>query len=121
MCLSTLGFGYLAAVNPDAYNALSREDYWVENLTGVLFFLAGILLLATALAEPSLLRRCIYALGAAALVFAAGEEISWGQRIFGLATPDFLREANSQQELNVHNVSTRTFDKSTMRRRCCCA
>ena len=109
LCLSALGLGYLAAVSPDAYNTLAKEDHWVESLTAVLFFLAGILLLATALAERSLLRRCIYALGAAALVFAAGEEISWGQRIFGLATPDFLLEANAQQELNVHNISTNTF------------
>ncbi len=43
------------------------------------------------------------------MVFAAGEEISWGQRIFGLATPDFLIGLNSQDELNVHNISTRAF------------
>ena len=38
------------------------------------------------------------------MVFAAGEEISWGQRIFGFATPDFLLPLNHQKEFNVHNI-----------------
>ncbi len=37
-----------------------------------------------------------------ALMFA--EEISWGQRVLGLATPDWIRRANLQGELNLHNL-----------------
>lgn len=37
-------------------------------------------------------------------VAAAGEEISWGQRVLGLETPDRLEEANAQGELNAHNI-----------------
>ena len=44
------------------------------------------------------------------MVFAAGEEISWGQRIFEFATPDFLMPLNEQKEFNVHNISYGTFD-----------
>ena len=40
------------------------------------------------------------------MVFVAGEEISWGQRIIGLATPDFLIDLNAQGEFNVHNINT---------------
>lgn len=36
--------------------------------------------------------------------FIAGEEISWGQRIFNIATPESLAEANAQQETNLHNL-----------------
>ncbi|CUH40104.1 hypothetical protein JSE7799_02833 [Jannaschia seosinensis] len=32
-----------------------------------------------------------------------GEEISWGQRIFGLETPEGLRAVNVQGEINLHN------------------
>jgi hypothetical protein len=39
----------------------------------------------------------------------AGEEISWGQRIFGWATPDFFRENNIQGETNFHNMDTQLF------------
>ena len=38
------------------------------------------------------------------LFFAAGEEISWGQRIFGLRTPEYFQEHNAQKETNLHNL-----------------
>ena len=38
------------------------------------------------------------------LLFVAGEEVSWGQRIFRLATPEFFQKHNSQQETNLHNL-----------------
>ena len=34
----------------------------------------------------------------------AGEEISWGQRIFAFKPPDLFLEQNYQQELNIHNL-----------------
>ena len=45
-----------------------------------------------------------YALLAVLSVLAAGEEISWGQRLLGLETPESVRDANLQEELNVHNL-----------------
>jgi hypothetical protein len=38
------------------------------------------------------------------LFFVAGEEVSWGQRIFGLKTPEFFMEDNAQHEINFHNL-----------------
>ena len=38
------------------------------------------------------------------LLFVAGEEISWGQRIFNTQSPEFFKEKNSQQETNLHNL-----------------
>ena len=106
LCLNVFFFGYLAVVDPRRYDALTWEDYWVENLTAALFVLTGLLLFTTALAERSRFRRGVYILGGIAMVFIAGEEISWGQRIIGLATPDFLIDLNAQDELNVHNINT---------------
>ena len=82
----------------------------MENLTAVWFLLAGLLLFVTALMERSFFRRCVYVLGGMAMVFAAGEEISWGQRIFGFATPDFLMHLNQQKEFTVHNIANGMFD-----------
>ncbi len=82
----------------------------MEYLTAVWFLLAGFLLFGTAWLEPNFFRRGVYLLGGMAMVFAAGEEISWGQRIFGFATPDFLLPWNYQKEFNVHNISDRGFD-----------
>ena len=36
--------------------------------------------------------------------FVAGEEISWGQRLLGFATPEGLAEVSVQDEFNVHNL-----------------
>ena len=37
--------------------------------------------------------------------FIAGEEVSWGQRIFNIATPESIAEVNAQQETNLHNLA----------------
>jgi hypothetical protein len=39
-----------------------------------------------------------------------GEEISWGQRYFGIATPDFIASVNAQGEINFHNMYGYFFD-----------
>ncbi|MBP1768446.1 MAG: hypothetical protein H6P98_2561, partial [Candidatus Aminicenantes bacterium] len=41
-----------------------------------------------------------------ALVFflGAGEEISWGQRIFHIRPPEYFQSKNVQHELNIHNL-----------------
>ena len=110
LCLNVFFFNALVAADPGTLHALTREDSWVENLTVVWFLLAGLLLVVTAWMERSSFRRCVYILGSLAMVFAAGEEISWGQRIFGFATPDFLMHLNEQKEFTVHNIANKTFD-----------
>lgn len=46
----------------------------------------------------------IFAGFAFANFFIAGEEIAWGQRIFGLQTPEELKQINHQGEITVHNI-----------------
>ena len=38
------------------------------------------------------------------LFVVAGEEVSWGQRIFGIESSDFFRQNNLQKETNFHNM-----------------
>jgi hypothetical protein len=38
------------------------------------------------------------------LLLRGGEEISWGQRLFGWGTPEALQKINHQHETTVHNV-----------------
>ncbi|MGQ0742310.1 MAG: hypothetical protein ACT4OG_08470 [Alphaproteobacteria bacterium] len=78
------------------------EDRFVENLTVAFWLAGGAYILAT------LSRRTGWAwhlLLALAMIFMAGEEISWGQRIFSFATPPGLEAVNVQQEFNLHNIS----------------
>ena len=37
-------------------------------------------------------------------LFGAGEEISWGQRIFGIESGEFFQGNNLQKETNFHNL-----------------
>lgn len=88
-------------------NVFAAEDRLVENATAVFLFAAALALLRRA---GGFARRgarvaaglsLIYAL---LFVFASGEEISWGQRIFGWGTPDFFTANNYQNETNLHNL-----------------
>jgi hypothetical protein len=47
----------------------------------------------------------LFALLALGSLFIAGEEIAWGQRLLGFATPEELAAVNHQNEVTVHNVS----------------
>lgn len=38
-------------------------------------------------------------------VIVAFEEISWGQGVFGIATPDFIKQINIQNEITIHNLN----------------
>ena len=109
VCLHILCFTVLALIEPTAYGALTLEDNYVEYLTAVWFLIAGAMLFAAAgLGEgEGKFARSMYVLAGIGLVFVAGEEISWGQRIIGYATPDYLLNINTQQELSYHNIYTR--------------
>lgn len=37
-------------------------------------------------------------------LFGAGEEVSWGQRIFGFESTEFFQQNNGQAETNLHNL-----------------
>lgn len=41
-----------------------------------------------------------------ALVYFAGEELSWGQHLFHWEAPDAIKEINRQDETNFHNINT---------------
>lgn len=80
------------------------EDGPVE-WAGFAGFLVGALaLLAAARRQPDRRAAVALLLGGLGLLVVAGEEISWGQRLFGLETPVALAEANTQDELTLHNV-----------------
>ena len=111
-----LGLGLVLVFTLSTYWGLTR--YWdVHWLTGedrlsewwsVATYLASTaMLLATALILKRLGHPRIgvaYYLLAILFVFAALEEISWGQRLFGWGTPEALSEINVQQETTVHNI-----------------
>jgi len=93
--------------NRALFDFLTREDSLLEWLQFAGYATAAVLALVLAArlrsaAEPWAARACL--VFAAANVFVAGEEISWGQRILGLETPEALDRINHQGETNIHNI-----------------
>jgi hypothetical protein len=64
-----------------------------------------LLLLAALKAKKTSLRTAWFLGMSALLVFLFGEEISWGQYIFGFEPPAVMEEINAQQELNLHTLN----------------
>ena len=104
-----LSLYFLASIILEKGDSLTQEDGVFETLTAV-FYLTGSLFclmgfIATRRRGPSPGKYLL--LGWAALLLLFGmEEISWGQRVFGLETPTFLASRNLQEETNLHNLNS---------------
>lgn len=100
--LILLVFGVLAATAPELCELLAQEDFWVEWLTFGFFAVAGGLFIF--LAVQKRLKEGWFAIGLGLFCLVVlGEEISWGQRLFGFSPPEIFLEHNLQQEANLHN------------------
>lgn len=98
----------MISTNRSYYNWVIREDGPVEWLTVVVYGLAAIIAFTVVMTlrsahQPVL--SVLFALFALGLVFVAGEEASWGQRIFGYETPESWASVNTKDETNIHNLS----------------
>lgn len=91
---------------------LTAEDGFFETIDFVGLFTVGVLFVTAFLRSGrlehrlthTLVKRLAY-LGLALLFFfGAFEEISWGQRVFGVETPEIMRQVNVQGEINIHNL-----------------
>lgn len=98
---------YIYVTDAVKFDGLVEEDSFYENLTSVfLFFASGTLLYKffTYKKYYGLWWKLGILLMAVALFFGAGEEISWGQRIFHIQSSEFFKENNAQAETNLHNM-----------------
>ena len=90
--------------------AVHGEDKAIEYLGAMALLVAAIafflcFLRARGSAEYTSLNKLAFLLLALAFLFGAGEEISWGQRILGVETPQAIAESNAQRELTFCNLS----------------
>lgn len=116
--IELLGFSLLLFVfafgiyfsNTDAdyfYYNYVKEDGAIENGTAVMLFCISFLLFfrLVNLRNLTSLSWKIGVIGMSLLFFfGAGEEISWGQRIFGIESSQYFIENNAQKETNLHNL-----------------
>lgn len=107
--LTALGV-LLAMQDPGLFRSYTSEEGIVENLT-VVALLGGAAVCvrrAWRLRQRRSGRFCLATILLAVLFLAAaGEEISWGQRLLALETPEFFRRHNIQRETNLHNLAVK--------------
>ena len=100
--VTSLFFLSLQLIDHPLLHNLIKEDGLLENSSALLYFTASVFFII--LWKKTRFRNIWY-LGFFLMFFlVAGEEISWGQRIFNLSTPESLVEINVQQETNFHNI-----------------
>jgi len=98
---------YFGLTDEDFFNkTYAREDGAVEYATAILLFLIAILCLYRLFTSKgkSVTWKIGTLLFALLFIFGGGEEISWGQRIFGIESSEFFTENNAQGETNLHNM-----------------
>jgi hypothetical protein len=100
--------GIWVASTPDGIEAwYAAEDGLIETLTVAVLLLGAMLMFWFARIRVRKGPRRIALLLGMLMLFGAGEELSWGQRIFDVESPTFFEENNAQGETNLHNLTVR--------------
>jgi hypothetical protein len=102
-----LGLTYLPLIGSERIlDIFAREDGVFENLTSLYLFLTSVIFAACffRFRKSAWLLRLSFA-GLTLLFFmGAGEEISWGERVFDWDDRNLIRGINVQRELTIHNL-----------------
>lgn len=99
---------FLSRINHDAFRyQFVAEDGFLESITVLSLFLVMLICISRIFKLRQ--SRSLAFLGMTAFIalvglFGAGEEISWGQRIFNWQTPEYFLEHNKQEETGLHNL-----------------
>jgi len=102
LVLFTLWSIYLYVYNQPLLAWITREDSVSQSVSAICYLVAACIFFVEWIQGRF---RNIFMLGYALLFLAVGgEEISWGQRIIGVQTPEALMELNVQKETNLHNI-----------------
>jgi hypothetical protein len=94
---------------PEIYGRyLEQEDAFSEYLQALNYLVAAFLSMFFSLVAKRnglTFLGSLYLFLGLGLAFVSFEEISWGQRLFGISTPEYFGENNVQGELTVHNLT----------------
>lgn len=111
----TLIYILLYFLNESLYRHLIKEDSITEWLTFLFLIVAGFLsfLIALRIKTKHGYFHWFFILFFAFNILAGMEEISWGQRVFGLETTGVFKEHSDQNEINLHNTFQGIFQIKT--------
>lgn len=104
----------------ELYLSLDYEDGLVEWVGALALLVTSIVLFACTFKTKKKTgtenyKFWMFLFAAVSFFWAAGEEISWGQHVLGLHTPEWLSKINGQHETNVHNINKKFFDRTLER------
>lgn len=91
----------------EAFVHMYTEDGLFEYLTAIFFLIAAVffvLFLTNSRKELGGYMKFVILTLALLCFFTGMEEISWGQRILGIETPERMKELNYQEETTLHNL-----------------
>lgn len=97
----------------DQLTTLTNEDGVIENIGAIFYAISSIVFgvcffnskkWGNRLFKRELHFNYIFLMIGLLFFVAMGEEISWGQRIFSIETPEAINQINAQGELNLHNI-----------------
>jgi len=94
-------------IDGQIYRNVVREDQWAEYATALVLLYGSLIISRRLFIRWKAIRfpeKLGFVLMALAMFAGFGEEISWGQRIFNLQSPDFFINHNLQNETNIHNL-----------------
>jgi hypothetical protein len=97
----------LAVTDHEAYRQLIKEDGLVEYGSALFWLLAAVVLGIGAMRTAR--RGTGLAVSLTLLAFflvCAGEEISWGQRLFDIESPELMSSINVQNEITLHSIGS---------------
>jgi hypothetical protein len=84
-----------------------QEDSIGEYITAIFYFLSCLISFSISVCfykSRSKLQSLPYFVLTGCFFFIGMEEISWGQRLMGVATPEIFEKCNKQDEMNFHNL-----------------
>lgn len=99
--------GLAAVIGGNVYRVLTGEDRLAENLQVYCWLLAfgmGGLVISRLGKTGRYGMAFLYFCLVAGIFVIIGEEVSWGQRLFGWETPEALKAVNRQHETNIHSL-----------------
>lgn len=107
----------ISITNVPLFSTLIWEDGPLEYSSVIFWILSAIVLLTHVFKQKKNAVnnfQCLpYSLLIIFFILSAGEEISWGQRLLNITTPNFLKSINVQGEITLHNIgSTSIFSNA---------
>jgi hypothetical protein len=109
VCLGLLIYGLLLLHrDQEAFLVWIREDGLVEWLTfAVLLIMSALSFVMShdfGRSKPARGAKRVWLFLGVLFLFGAMEEISWGQRVLGIESPEWFTRHNNQGETNLHNL-----------------